>query len=58
MARGLPGDFTLDCSFTSAKGLNHMQSQQRAYVGDLKRNRHVVDDGREQFLQAVARQIP
>jgi hypothetical protein len=35
-----------------------MQSQQRAYVGDLKRNRHVVDDGREQSLQAVARQIP
>jgi len=58
VARGLPGDFTFDCSFPSAKVLNHIQSQQRAYVGDLKLNRHVVYDGREQSLQAVARQIP
>ena len=58
MARGLPGDFTFDCYFTSAKVLNHIQSQQRAYVGDLKLNRHVVYDGREQSLQAVARQSP
>lgn len=58
VARGLPGDFTFDCYFTSAKVLNHLQSQQRAYVGDLKLNRHVVYDGREQSLQAVARQIP
>jgi hypothetical protein len=58
VARGIPGDFTVDCYFTSAKVLNHIQSQQRAYVGDLKLNRHVVYDGREQSLQAVARQIP
>jgi hypothetical protein len=58
MARGIPGDFTFDCYFTSAKVLNHIQSQQRAYVGDLKLNRHVVYDGRAQSLQAVARQIP
>ena len=58
VARGIPGDFTFDCSFTSATVLNHIQSQQRAYVGDLKLNRHVVYDGREQSLQAVARQIP
>ena len=58
VARGIPGDFTFDCYFTSAKVLNHIQSQQRAYVGDLKLNRHVVYDGREQSLQAVARQIP
>jgi hypothetical protein len=58
VARGIPGDFTFDCYFTSAKGLNHIQRQQRAYVGDLKLNRHVVYDGREQSLQAVARQIP
>jgi DDE superfamily endonuclease len=58
VARGIPGDFTCDCYFTSAKVLNHIQSQQRAYVGDLKLNRHVVYDGREQSLQAVARQIP
>ena len=58
VARGIPGDFTFDCYFTSAKVRNHLQSQQRAYVGDLKLNRHVVYDGREQSLQAVARQIP
>ena len=58
VARGIPGDFTFDCYFSSAKVLNHIQSQQRAYVGDLKLNRHVVYDGREQSLQAVARQIP
>ena len=58
VARGIPGDFTFDCYFSSAKVLNHLQSQQRAYVGDLKLNRHVVYDGREQSLQAVARQIP
>jgi DDE superfamily endonuclease len=58
VARGIPGAFTFDGYFTSAKVLNHIQSQQRAYVGDLKLNRHVVYDGREQSLQAVARQIP
>jgi DDE superfamily endonuclease len=58
VARGIPGDFTFDCYFTSAKVLNHIQSQQRAYAGDLKLNRHVVYEGREQSLQAVARQIP
>jgi hypothetical protein len=58
VARGIPGDFTFDGYFTSAKVLNHLQSQQRAYVGDLQLNRHVVYDGREQSLQAVARQIP
>ena len=51
----LPGDCTFDCSLTSAPVRNHMQSQQRAYVGDLKLNRHGVYDGREPSLQAVAR---
>ena len=58
MKRGIPGDFTFDSSFTSAKVLNHIQSKQRAYVGDLKLNRQVVYAGREQKLQDVARQIP
>jgi DDE superfamily endonuclease len=56
--RASPGDFTFDSSFTSAKVLNHIQRQQRAYVGDLKLNRQVVYTGREQKLQDVARQIP
>jgi hypothetical protein len=58
MARGIPGDFTFDSYFTSAKVLNHIQDTKRAYVGDVKLNRKVVYDGREQSLQAVARQIP
>jgi hypothetical protein len=56
--RGLPGDFTVDSYFTSAKVLNHLESTKRAYVGELKLNRKVGYDGREQSLQAVARQLP
>jgi DDE superfamily endonuclease len=56
--RAIPGDFTFDSYFTSAKVLNHIQHTHRAYVGDLKLNRKVVYLGREQKLQDVARQIP
>lgn len=58
LPRALPGDFTLDSYCTRAKVLNHMQSTHRAYVGDLQLNRKLVYDGREQSLQAVARQMP
>ncbi|HSX78538.1 MAG TPA: transposase, partial [Candidatus Saccharimonadia bacterium] len=58
LKRAIPGDFTFDSYFTSAKILNHIQSKQRAYVGDLKLNRKVVYAGREQKLQEVARQMP
>jgi DDE superfamily endonuclease len=58
ITRGIPGAFTFDSYFTSAKVLNHIQDTKRAYVGDMKLNRKVVYDGREQSLQAVARQIP
>jgi DDE superfamily endonuclease len=58
ITRGIPGDFTFDSYFTSAKVLNHIQGTKRAYVGDMKLNRTVVYDGRAQALQAVARQIP
>jgi hypothetical protein len=56
--RAMPGDFTCVSYCTSTKVLNHLQSKQRAYVGDLKRNRKVVYVGREQKLQEVARQMP
>jgi hypothetical protein len=56
--RAIPGDFTFDSYFTSTKVLNHIQSTQRAYVGDVKLNRKVVYAGREQKLQEVAQQIP
>jgi DDE superfamily endonuclease len=58
ITRGIPGDFTFDSYFTSAKVLNHIQGTKRAYVGAMKLNRKVGYDGREQSLQAVARQIP
>jgi hypothetical protein len=58
LKRGIPGAFTFDNSFTSAKVLNHIHSKQAAYVGDLKLNRKVVYTGQEQKLQEVARQIP
>jgi DDE superfamily endonuclease len=58
LKRGIPGAFTFDSYFTSAKVLNHLQSQQAAYVGNLKLNRKVVYAGQEQKLQDVARQIP
>ena len=58
LKRGIPGAFTFDSYFTSAKVLNHIHSTQAAYVGDLKLNRKVVYTGQEQKLQEVARQIP
>jgi hypothetical protein len=42
ITRTIPGDFTFDRYFTSAKILHHLQRKQRAYVGDLKLNRKVV----------------
>jgi len=50
IVRGIPGDFTFDSYFTSAKVLNHIQGTKRAYVGAMKLNRKVVYDGREQSL--------
>jgi hypothetical protein len=58
IVRGIPGDFTFDSDFTSAKVLNPIASTKRAYVGALKLNRKVGYEGREQALQAVARQMP
>ena len=43
--RNIPGDFAMDCYFTSAEVLNHIHEkkdhfgQPRCYVGDLKSNR-------------------
>ena len=58
LKREIPGDCTFESSCTSAKGLTHIQSTQRGYVGDLKLNRKVVYEGREQTRPDVARQIP
>jgi hypothetical protein len=58
VARGSPGDCPWDGSCPRATGLHPLQSQPRASGGALKRHRPGVDDGREQSLQAVARQLP
>lgn len=50
--RGIPGDFTMDCYFTSAEVLNHIHGKAdrfgrpRGYVGDLKSNRKVQWKGK------------
>jgi hypothetical protein len=56
--REIPGDFTFDCYFTNAAILNHVHSQRRGYVGDLKFNRKVWFQGRERKAVEVAAQIP
>jgi hypothetical protein len=48
VAEQIPGDFTFDSYFTHAVTLNHIQKHGRAYVGDLKANRKISVDGREQ----------
>ena len=50
--RNIPGDFTMDCYFTSAEVLNHVHAKTdrfgrpRGYVGDLKTNRNLEWKGR------------
>ena len=43
----IPGDVTFDSYFTNAEILNHVDSLQRAYVGDLKFNRTITVDGKD-----------
>src|SRR5215210_6877663 len=43
----IPGDVTFDSYFTNAEILNHVDSKQRAYVGDLKFNRTITVDGKD-----------
>jgi hypothetical protein len=45
--QGIPGDFTFDSYFTNAEILNHIASQGRNYVGDLKFNRSITVDGKD-----------
>jgi uncharacterized protein YndB with AHSA1/START domain len=57
-AHQIPGDFTFDSYFTSVAILNHLQAQQRTYVGDLKFNRRVLYRGRELKASELAASIP
>jgi len=53
----IPGTFTFDSYFTNAPVLNHVQGQQRAYVGDLKCNRKVWFRGTEMSASEMATQL-
>ena len=53
----IPGTFTFDSYFTNAPVLNHIEGQQRAYVGDLKCNRKVWFRGVELSASEMAAQI-
>ena len=62
--RGIPGDFTMDCSFTGAEVLNHIDGKKdrfgrpRGYVGDLKANRKLEWKGRVLKASELAASIP
>ncbi|QDV34688.1 hypothetical protein ElP_25820 [Tautonia plasticadhaerens] len=62
--RDIPGDFTMDCYFTSVKVLNHIHGKAdrfgrpRGYVGDLKSNRKVQWKGKVIKVSELAASIP
>ena len=62
--RNIPGDFTIDCYFTSAAVLNHIHAKTdrlgrpRGYVGDLKTNRNLEWKGRIIKASDLAASIP
>ena len=62
--RNIPGDFTMDCYFTSAEVLNHIHAKTdrfgrpRGYVGDLKTNRNLEWQGRIIKASDLAASIP
>ena len=57
VARDIPGDFAFDSYFTNAASLNHIQSTERGYVGDLKFNRKVWFKGTELKAAELAAEI-
>jgi hypothetical protein len=62
--RDIPGDFAMDCYFTSAEVLNHIHGKPdrfgrpRGYVGDLKSNRKVEWKGQVIKVNELAASIP
>ena len=58
LPRGIPEDFTFDSSFTSAKVLDEIESRTAGVCGRSETQPQGGYEGREQSLQAVARQIP
>lgn len=56
--KGIPGHFTYDCYFTSARVLNQVHAHDRAYVGDLKANRNIFHKGEKMQASAFAALVP
>ncbi|AGA25232.1 IS701-like element ISSiac1 family transposase [Singulisphaera acidiphila] len=62
--RGIPGDFAMDCYFTNAEVLNHIDGKQdrlgrpHGYVGDLKTNRKLEWKGGILKANELAASIP
>lgn len=55
--REIPGDFAFDCYFTNAEILNHINSTERGYAGDLKFNRKIWFKGVEMKASEMAKLI-
>lgn len=53
----IPGDFTFDSWFTCPDNLNHIHGLKRAYVGELKFNRHLLFEGRDIKAEQLAEEI-
>ena len=58
VSQKIPGDFVFDSYFTNAMDLNHINSLDRAYVGDLKFNRLIDFKGRQMHAVDAAKLIP
>ena len=58
IAHQISGDFTMDSYFTNMEILNHLESRQRFYVGDLKFNRNIQFKGQTLKASEVAKLIP
>jgi len=54
----IPGTFTFDSYFTNASILNHLNDEEREYVGDLKFNRKIIYKGQEFRASDFALAIP
>lgn len=57
VAKKIPGDFVFDSYYTNARPLNHINSLDRAYVGDLKFNSWVDFQGKQMHVIEIAESI-
>ena len=55
---GIDGSFAFDSYFTNAQILNHLNDNERSYVGDLKFNRNIEFKGKKMSAIEFAHTIP